>query len=165
MSKIKNIPSKTLLESRIAIDSVSGCWNWLGYVQSGGYGQLRINNAPVSTHRLSWKLYNDQEIPNGLCVLHKCDNRRCINPAHLFLGTPRDNVRDCINKGRNSNGFCKGHLHGKKKRVRKLTDDQVREIRATRWKEPLASVAQRYGVSMACVSTIRRNKRKQLIPK
>ncbi len=103
-------------------------------------------------------------MPDGLYICHTCDNRRCINPKHLFLGTAQDNMNDCIAKGRNRSGFCIGHLHAKKKRVRKLTDDQVREIRATIYnKEPLNVIANRYGVSMACVSTIRRGIRKRLI--
>jgi HNH endonuclease len=164
MFKKRNVATKEFILSRSESDSVSGCRNWMGYIQSSGYGQFRLGNRPVTAHRLAWELWNVQEIPAGLCVCHHCDNRRCVNPEHLFLGTARDNVRDCIAKNRHVKGFCKGHIHGRKKRLRKLTDTQVREIRATLWnKEPLSVIAKRYAVSLATISTIRRGKRKQLV--
>lgn len=163
MFKGRNELSKDFILSRCLIDRKTGCWNWTAYCQSNGYGQFSFQHKPILAHRVSWWLWNDQAIPKGLCVLHRCDNRRCVNPNHLFLGTHLDNVRDCIAKGRNKEGFCKGHLHSRKKRKRKLTDAQVKEIRATRYREPLTIVAKRYGISMGHVSLLRRGKRKQLV--
>ena len=164
MPQKRNAMTKEFIQSRIEIDLDTECWNWLGFLQTHGYGQFRFESKPMLAHRAAWVLWNDQNIPSGLFVCHRCGNPRCVNPDHLFLGTALDNVRDCISKQRNLKGFCKGHLHGRKKRTRKLTDDQVREIRATLYnREPLAVIADRYGVSMATISTIRRGKRKTLI--
>lgn len=154
----KNILTKEFIQSQSLPDSISGCWNWQGYRQSSGYGQFRLDGKSVTAHRMAWQLWNDQLIPNELLVCHRCDNPRCVNPAHLFLGSHSDNMQDCATKKRLSSSGTRV------KRKRKLTDDQVREIRATRYnKEPLAAIAARYGVSSSCVSIIRRGLRKQLV--
>ena len=86
------------------------CWNWTGSIDVYGYGRTHIgyrgNNTlkVIGAHRLSWILHNG-EIPHhdsahGMCVLHRCDNPRCVNPEHLFLGTHSDNMQDMYIKGR-----------------------------------------------------------------
>jgi hypothetical protein len=77
----------------------SGCWEWLGAKDELGYGIIKVDGKTMATHRLSYALTNGF-IPNGLLVLHKCDNPSCCNPDHLFVGTQLDNVWDSINKGR-----------------------------------------------------------------
>ena len=71
-----------------------------------GYGQFGCPKTHLS-HRVSWTIHNGK-IPDGLCILHHCDNRSCVNPAHLFSGTPQDNVRDIMKKGRNHFGERSG---------------------------------------------------------
>jgi hypothetical protein len=79
----------------------SGCWLWVGNAIPHGYGIIRINKPRTQrlAHRVSWQVHRG-DIPTGLCVLHRCDNRLCDNPDHLFLGTQRDNLQDMLRKGR-----------------------------------------------------------------
>lgn len=81
------------------IDEGSGCWLWKSTITIHGYGLHNYKRKRMAAHRVSWILHNG-EIPQGLFVLHKCDVRSCVNPAHLFLGTQSDNMQDCIKKGR-----------------------------------------------------------------
>lgn len=99
----------------------AGCWLWTGSIVRTGYGQMWFNGGPMHTHRASWTIHNGA-IPDGLFVLHKCDVRRCVNPAHLFLGTAADNMQDARAKGRN--------IYGERHPFAKVTEDQVRAIRA-----------------------------------
>ncbi len=79
---------------------INDCWNWTAYISTNGYGIFGENrNKNVGAHRKAWELTNGK-IPNKLCVLHKCDNRKCVNPSHLFLGSHSDNTRDMDRKGR-----------------------------------------------------------------
>lgn len=80
--------------------SANSCWVWTG-TRTRGYGQLYIGGGVrMSAHRLAWILTGRGPIRSGLHVLHRCDNPPCCNPRHLFLGTARDNIADCISKGR-----------------------------------------------------------------
>ena len=84
--------------SRVDVKDKDSCWNWLGPTTGSGYGHFwiggRSTGKDIQVHRLSWELYNKIDIPKGLWVLHKCDNRRCVNPNHLSLGTSGMNQRD-----------------------------------------------------------------------
>lgn len=79
------------------------CWEWMKVLNHKGYGRINISKKIMLAHRVVW-LYFYKEIPKGLFVLHKCDNRKCVNPNHLFLGTNQDNTNDMIKKNRLKKG-------------------------------------------------------------
>lgn len=129
MSKVEQMPS--------------GCHEWTGHVMPNGYGQVR-HNGTAYAHRVAYELHKG-DIPQGLYVLHSCDNRKCVNPAHLFLGTFDDNMADMVAKGRQA--------HGEKNFHAKLTKDQVIAIRSSVGTQ--REIAARYSVSRSLISMIR----------
>ena len=90
-------PTERML-SHSKYDAETDCQNWIGAMRDG-YGMIWHNGCLVSAHRLSWELRYGS-IPKGEQILHRCDNRQCINPAHLFTGSQKDNIQDAISKGR-----------------------------------------------------------------
>ncbi len=133
------------------------CWLWIGRRMSEGYGQINLKGVGKSTHRLSWELTYGP-IPVGICVLHKCDNRRCVRPDHLFLGTRADNLVDMRRKGREARGE-KVANKGVKNGNSKLNDTIVREIRQLRLEgRTIVEIARRYGVDHTLISMIARGK-------
>lgn len=103
------------------VNKTASCWLWTGAKTSAGYGDVVFQRKHILAHRFSWALQNGG-IPKGLLALHKCDTPLCVRPDHLFLGTDADNMADAVAKGR-ANRITRA----------KLTEDQVREIRATYW--------------------------------
>ena len=133
----------------------NGCWLWLASKDSKGYGTFRIAGETVSAHRLAW-FWKNGSIPNGQSVLHSCDNRACVRPSHLFLGTHQDNMEDMKNKGRSATcGFATVNNKGARNAYAKLTEAEVDTIRAAYAGGALqADLAARYNISQSNVSLI-----------
>ena len=97
------------------------CWNWIGSRRWDGYGRLTWHRKQTMAHRVSWELANGRPIPDGMCILHTCDNTACVNPAHLKLGTHDENMLDKIASGNSMPGELNPNAI--------LTDAQALEIR------------------------------------
>lgn len=125
--------------------SESGCHEWQAGLARGGYGKFQFTGKAMQAHRVSYRLFRG-EIPEGLCVMHKCDNRLCVNPEHLVLGTLVDNIADMDLKGR----------RGTKS---KLSEAQVKEIRdLLNSGLSQATVAAMFGVYQTTISRIKLGK-------
>jgi len=81
------------------VEKTESCWLWIAGGRGKGYGSFKINGKSIDAHRVSYELHNG-EIPKEMHVCHTCDNTKCVNPDHLFLGSPKDNWQDGFNKGR-----------------------------------------------------------------
>lgn len=146
----RNIPLRLQLRSddfwnRVDVKKPSECWKYRGCKDSHGYGWLTFCNRQIRASRLAWMISNKLDVPQGKVVLHKCDNPPCCNPAHLYLGTQKDNVRDMLVRGRYPSVF---------------TPAEVKDVFArTHRGETCASVAKFYGVSKSAIAAIKRGER------
>ena len=132
----------------------SGCWLWLG-AMTAGYGSIWDGIRNEKTHRFSWRAFRG-EIADGLFVCHRCDTRLCVNPEHLFLGSPKDNVHDAINKKR-FDPTHKIRLRGETHQNAKLSDESVRAIRNS--SDTGVALSRIYGVSDSVISAVRKRRR------
>ena len=137
--------------SRRSIDE-NGCWNWTGArAGQGGYGLTNIGPRKLYVHRAAFGLWK-HPIPPGLKVLHHCDNPRCFNPDHLFVGTQTDNMQDCVKKGRTNKvrqPCGSGHANAT------ITEDDVRTIRIRYAAgESQSKLAREYGQTQCNISKI-----------
>jgi hypothetical protein len=154
----KRFPKKMLPSVRFTLSwehDESGCWNWLGRLWNG-YGRINVEGKTLRAHRYSWMLRNGREVPAGMVVCHSCDNPKCVNPDHLFLGTPAENVMDCVSKGRHARGDKLAHprAKGEKNGNSRLTKEQASAIRFDG--RPQRVIAAQYGVCRETVGKIKR---------
>jgi hypothetical protein len=128
----------------------SGCWEWIGPLDQDGYGVFNASFNDTNyhrAHRFSWAFHNLSDIPNGKMVCHACDNTRCVNPDHLWLGEAIENNGDRARKGRNH--IQNGELGNKAV----LTEAQVREILIDA--RPYSEIAHAYGVAASTIGSIK----------
>ena len=128
------------------------CIEWTKYRDKGGYGVLRSGGKTMLAHRVAWERANGP-IPEGMKVLHKCDNPPCVNPDHLSLGTQQDNIRDCFLKGRISRA---PRNTGAEHALAKLTEQTAVRIKMLRGVLPARVVAETLGLSGPWVGAIMR---------
>lgn len=121
------------------------CWIWMGTKHRYGYGACAKRYGDTRAHRAAWKYINGP-IPEGKVLCHKCDNKLCVNPFHLFVGTQKDNMADNKAKGKSS--------YGERSWNAKLTDALVLEIRGLKGTATQLEIAGRYGMSQASIGHI-----------
>lgn len=150
MAKTKYTRRGAPLSERLSVRytiSATGCWEWNAYLDHSGYGVINVDGKIIHAHRASYLTFVGK-IPDGMMVLHRCDNPPCIRPDHLFIGTAADNKNDEIQKGRMP--------LGESRPISKLTADEVRAIRNDSGTNK--AMAEKYGMSTGVICRIRQRK-------
>jgi hypothetical protein len=165
IAPLPNADPKVLARFLAKVDRTGECWIWTGGKRRGGYGETRFNGRTQVAGRVALELFIGP-VPDGLFVLHSCDNPPCVRPSHLFTGTHADNAADKVAKGRQVSGnrhwtrlhperLARGAANGKTRNA-KLTPEKVHEIRSS--DESSAAVAKRLGISRTTASDARSGK-------
>ena len=160
--KLESLTEAQILKFWSNVHKTDGCWMWMGNKNELGYGISSINHRNFKAHRVSWFIHH-HNLPERMCVLHRCDNPPCVNPAHLWIGTMKDNTDDMVRKGRSGPAnhpetLRRGdnhyrHIHpelsfGERNPAHKLIEAQVIEIRKRYSSEGISqsALAREYGV-------------------
>lgn len=143
---------------KVSIQGMDDCWEWLASLGSAGYGQFNVDGRPLGAHRVAYTIAYGL-IPEGLHVLHTCDNTLCVNPIHLFLGTQLDNMKDKEEKGR--------ALRGEENGYSKLSASNVRSIRGkyATGRYTQRRLADEFGIAVMTVNLLLRCKTWKHVPR
>lgn len=137
-------------------DDASACWEWKGGFYTAGYGRSwnPVADRITGAHRAALELTLGRELHPRMWALHSCDNRKCCNPAHLSEGTPSQNQQEALERG--------GRIHGEKHVLAKITDPQIRVMRALREQgQLLQAIADKFGVARSYVCRVIRGTRRR----
>lgn len=147
---------KTIARFWSKVRKTDKCWIWVGQMQppSFKYGRFMLKKRPLFAHRVSWEI-NNGPIPEGLYVLHSCDNPPCVNPSHLSVGTKKENSRQMVERGRGRHQIYRGEDHPNSK----LSEENISDIRRLA-SDGMAKkeIGMRFGVSDTMVGYIVRRK-------
>ena len=148
---VQKLSEKTLglFDAKVVPEPNTGCWLWAGCYDVYGYGRMRVNGEQRKVHRIAYERHFGVP-PAGLCVCHRCDTRACVNPAHLFVGTPAENSLDMWEKGRAAQGESNGNAKLTAKDVR-----QLRFLRAEGWL--FAELGREFGISTSQAHVVASN--------
>lgn len=151
--KKENITAR--LYKNIYKNPENGCWEWMGYLSKFGHGRIGYRDKVYLTHRISYEL-NKGIIPEEMLVCHTCDNPKCVNPEHLFLGTQKDNLQDAFDKDRL---YKIPAMPGENNPMAKITNEEAKKIRSE-LKQGFtgAYLAKKYNVSTTHISRIKLRK-------
>lgn len=129
---------------------VGECWEWIGAVEKDGYGVFQgavLGIMYHRAHRFSWAFHTQSRIPKGMFICHSCDNPRCVNPAHLWMGTLRENYEDMVRKGRRST------QRGENSHRAKLTEEEAKQILLD--PRPYAEIAATFRVARSTITSVK----------
>lgn len=151
------IDSKIFYNFISKVNKTDTCWVWNASRMSSGYGQFWVNRNKIGAHQFSFIYYNERDLKSGDVVMHICDNKLCVNPKHLKIGTQKDNIHDMLSKGRQRK--IKTYSSGENHVNSKLSNEQAKQIRklyATgdyTW----VGLAKIYSISKRCAGYIIQN--------
>lgn len=150
MSANDRVKRRKIALMEIDIDKSGSCWEWTGRRNKSGYGLTAIRGGSELAHRAYWQLVVG-EVPVGLCLLHSCDNKKCVNPGHLRVGTHAENMAEA--KERNRMRGLKGDKNHKAKITYEIADEIRKDVSSSN-----VSLGLKYGVSEVVISNVRLGK-------